>query len=42
MGFKNGVYDFRNHLFRNGAPDDYISSSTNINYVKFNPESIEY
>ena len=34
MGFKNGVMDFREKVFRQGKPDDYISMSTHINYVK--------
>ncbi len=32
--FKNGVYDFENDEFRKGLPEDYISLSTNIPYVK--------
>lgn len=34
MGFNNGVMDFREKVFRPGKPDDYISKSTHINYVK--------
>ena len=33
MCFNNGVVDFKNKLFRNGEPDDYISISTNINFI---------
>ena len=33
MCFNNGVVDFKNKIFRNGEPDDYISISTNINFV---------
>ena len=29
---KNGVYDFKENLFRNGIPEDNISMSTNIDY----------
>ena len=32
--FNNGVIDFENKIFRNGKPDDYLSKSTNISYVK--------
>jgi len=34
MGFNNGVMDFREKVFRPGKPDDFVSMSTNINYVK--------
>ena len=37
MGFNNGVYDFVLHEFRDGQPDDYISFSTGINYVPYDP-----
>jgi len=36
LGFDNGVYDLKLHLFREGMPDDYISLSTNKSYVPFN------
>ena len=39
IGFKNGVYDMKMHIFREGMPDDYISLSTKRNYI---PYSIEY
>jgi len=41
IGFENGVYDLRLHEFRDGIPDDYISFSTNRNYIPYNPHSIE-
>lgn len=41
IGFENGVYDLRLHEFRDGIPDDYISFSTNRNYVAYNPHSVE-
>jgi P4 family phage/plasmid primase-like protien len=44
LGCKNGVYDFSEKQFRNGCPEDFISLSTNINYIKFNntnPEHIQ-
>lgn len=38
MGFNNGVLDFKEKVFREGRPEDYLTKSTNIDYVKFNPE----
>jgi P4 family phage/plasmid primase-like protien len=32
--FNNGVIDFETKTFRKGKPDDYISKSTKISYVK--------
>lgn len=37
MGFNNGVYDFKEKTFREGRPEDYLTKSTNIDYVKFDP-----
>lgn len=34
LGFNNGVYDFENDVFRKGIPEDYISLTTKIDYVK--------
>jgi P4 family phage/plasmid primase-like protien len=34
--FNNGVIDFDKKIFRDGAPEDYISLSTKINYLKYN------
>ena len=31
--FNNGVFDFKNKVFRKGYPEDYISKSTNIDYI---------
>ena len=31
--FSNGIYDFKENIFRNGRPEDYISKSTNIDYI---------
>ena len=39
IGFRNGVYDLALREFRDGQPDDYISFSTNLNYVPFDPNS---
>jgi P4 family phage/plasmid primase-like protien len=41
IGFANGVYDLKMHLFRDGMPDDYIFHSTKVNYVAYNVESPE-
>lgn len=38
IGFLNGVYDLEEMEFREGRPDDFISLSTNINYVPHNVE----
>jgi len=42
LGFINGVYDLKMHIFRDGMPDDYIYHSTKLNYVAYNPEQPEY
>ena len=34
MCFTNGVIDFKNKLFRDGYPQDYITKCTNIPYVE--------
>lgn len=42
--FNNGVYDFKNNIFRKGEPDDYITLCTNYDYESYdalNPISIE-
>ena len=36
--FNNGVFDFTERCFRQGRPDDYVSMTTNINYVPYKPE----
>ncbi len=33
--FNNGVVDFKNKVFRQGLPQDYITKSTKIDYVPF-------
>jgi phage/plasmid-associated DNA primase len=35
MVFKNGVYDFKLNLFRDGRPEDFLSKNLPINYVQF-------
>lgn len=39
MAFTNGVYDFKNNIFRDGNPDDFISKCTKIPYEPFDPNS---
>jgi P4 family phage/plasmid primase-like protien len=39
MCFTNGVVDFKNKEFRQGYPQDYITKTTGIPYVPFNPEA---
>lgn len=34
--FENGVVDFKEKRFRRGIPEDYLSKTTNINYIEFN------
>lgn len=41
MCFNNGVVDFKNKVFRNGYPEDYITKTTKIDYIPYdvtNPE----
>jgi P4 family phage/plasmid primase-like protien len=43
--FKNGVIDFKEKVFRQGKPEDYISMSTHIKYIpyeKLNSKQLEY
>ena len=35
--FNNGVVDFKEKIFRRGLPEDYITKSTNIDYVPLDP-----
>jgi P4 family phage/plasmid primase-like protien len=39
IGFENGVYDLSQKIFRNGHPDDHISFSTNVHYMKWNDKN---
>jgi len=36
MCFNNYVVDIKNKIYRKGRPDDYISKSTNIEYIPYN------
>ena len=35
MCFKNGVVDFKNKIFREGYPEDYITKSTKNDYIPY-------
>lgn len=37
--FKNGVVDFKEKVFRDGYPQDYITKTTGISYVEFNKDN---
>ena len=41
LGFNNGVIDFNNKIFREGYPEDYITKTTRINYIPFDPNNPE-
>lgn len=34
--FENGIIDFKQKVFRKGYPEDYVSKSTNIDYIPLN------
>ena len=35
IGFRNGVYDLKNHVFRAGIPEDYLSLQMPIDYSEY-------
>ena len=41
LGFNNGVYDLKHNEFRKGRPEDYITMSTGIDYIEYDPYSQE-
>jgi len=41
IGFENGVYDLKLHIFREGMPDDYISLSANKIYIPYDEKQPE-
>ena len=38
MCFNNGVVDFKNKIFRDGYPQDYITKTTGIRYEPYQPD----
>ena len=38
FAFKNGVYDLKNEIFRDGQPNDYLTITANVNYRTFSYE----
>ena len=41
LGCANGVWDFKEKVFRAGKPEDYITKSTNIEYIELGKEHSE-
>lgn len=41
MCFTNGVVDFKNKVFRDGYPQDYITKSTNIPYIRLDASNLD-
>jgi len=41
IGFKNGTYDLKSHIFRSSTPNDYIGKQLPIRYSIFQPNSDE-
>jgi P4 family phage/plasmid primase-like protien len=39
--FNNGVVDFKNKIFRDGYPEDYITKTTRINYIPYDLKNSE-
>ena len=40
--FNNGIFDFKEKIFREGYPQDYITLSTNINYHPYSNNDEEF
>ncbi len=38
LGFNNGIYELKTGILRDGRPDDYVSMSTNIDKIDFDPD----
>lgn len=41
IGFKNGVYDLKENVFRKGYQNDYLTFSTGYDYTEYDPECQE-
>lgn len=39
IGFENGIYDLEKEEFRDGRPDDYVTLSTKVDYIKWNEKN---
>jgi P4 family phage/plasmid primase-like protien len=39
MCFTNGVFDFKTKEFRDGYPQDYITKTTGVSYIPFDPSN---
>jgi P4 family phage/plasmid primase-like protien len=39
--FTNGVFDFKTKEFRQGYPQDYVTKTTGIPYIKYNYDDVE-
>ena len=42
LSFKNGVLDIANKEFRESRSDDYLSLSTNTDYIEYDPNNPEH
>ena len=42
MCFNNGVVDFKNKMFRDGYPQDYITKTTGIRYEPYQPDDAKH
>jgi len=40
--FNNGVIDFKNKVFREGYPEDYVTMTTRINYIPYDEEDKDF